>query len=273
VKAMMAARGMHLDFPPDVAGGALFPYLESMANQAFGMAIGAGGADTIVRAMTGPIKAKGGEIRVNAPAAGIETERGRATRVRLADGTRLGARRAVVANLHPQIVFGRLLDPDPSRRAFDEKVARFRARPGTMMIHLALDSLPDWRAGEAVKRFAYVHVAPDLAMMSRAFAEAAAGLLPAEPVLVVGQPTAIDPSRAPAGHHALWVQVRVLPAAAIGGDAFASIGAIAWDDAKEPYAERVLDLLDQSMPVCAQTSFGMPCRTSLVAGYFLFVKG
>ena len=30
----MAAWGMHLDFPPDIAGGALFPYLESMANQA-----------------------------------------------------------------------------------------------------------------------------------------------------------------------------------------------------------------------------------------------
>src|SRR6185437_7155534 len=41
VKAMMAAWGMHLDFPPDVAGGALFPYLESMADQSFGMVIGA----------------------------------------------------------------------------------------------------------------------------------------------------------------------------------------------------------------------------------------
>ena len=38
----MAAWGLHLDFAPDVAGGALFPYLESMANQAFGMVIGAG---------------------------------------------------------------------------------------------------------------------------------------------------------------------------------------------------------------------------------------
>ena len=65
VKAMMAAWGMHLDFPPEAAGGALFPYLESMANQAFGMVIGAGGADVIIRAMTGLIKAKGGEIRLN----------------------------------------------------------------------------------------------------------------------------------------------------------------------------------------------------------------
>ena len=39
LKAMMAAWGMHLDFSPDVAGGALFAYLESMAEQSFGMAI------------------------------------------------------------------------------------------------------------------------------------------------------------------------------------------------------------------------------------------
>ena len=64
VKAMMAAWGMHLDFPPDAAGGALFSYLELMANQAFGMVIGAGGADAVVKAMTGLIKAKGGEIRL-----------------------------------------------------------------------------------------------------------------------------------------------------------------------------------------------------------------
>ena len=59
VKATMAAWGMHLDFPPDAAGGALFPYLESMANQSFGMVIGQGGADTIVKAMTGYLEGEG----------------------------------------------------------------------------------------------------------------------------------------------------------------------------------------------------------------------
>ncbi len=243
VKAMMAAWGMHLDFPPEAAGGALFPYLESMANQAFGMVIGAGGADVIIRAMTGLIKAKGGEIRLNSPVARIESEAGGVTGVTLGEGTRITAKKAVIANLHPQIVFGQLMSPDPKRKAFDEKVAGIRAGPGTMMIHLALDSLPDWRAGDELKRFAYVHVAPDLAMMSRAFAEAAAGLLPAEPVLVVGQPTAIDATRAPPGKHVLWVQVRVVPAT-IAGDALGRIPAIAWDEAKEPYAERILDILE-----------------------------
>jgi phytoene dehydrogenase-like protein len=116
-----------------------------------------------------------------------------------------------------------------------------------MMIHLALESLPDWRAGPELQRFAYVHVAPDLATMSRAFAEAAAGLFPAEPVLVVGQPTAIDATRAPPGKHVLWVQVRVLPAT-IAGDALGRIPANAWDEAKDDYAERVLDILETYAP-------------------------
>ncbi len=116
-----------------------------------------------------------------------------------------------------------------------------------MMMHLAMDDLPDWRAGAALRDFAYVHVAPDLEMMSRVYAEASAGLLPAEPVLVVGQPTAIDPSRAPPGKHVLWVQVRVLPAE-IRGDAADEIAAATWDEAKEAYAERVLNILESYAP-------------------------
>ncbi len=67
LKAMMCVWGMHLDFPPDAAGGALFPYLESMACQCFGMVIGRGGADTITAALTGYLEEKGGELHLGAP--------------------------------------------------------------------------------------------------------------------------------------------------------------------------------------------------------------
>jgi phytoene dehydrogenase-like protein len=116
-----------------------------------------------------------------------------------------------------------------------------------MMIHLALDSLPDWTAGEDLKRFAYVHIAPDMAMMAKVYAEATSGLLPIEPALVVGQPTAIDPSRAPDGKHILWIQVRVLPAS-IAGDAAGKIAATDWDSAKDAYAARVLDIIEAYAP-------------------------
>ena len=108
-----------------------------------------------------------------------------------------------------------------------------------MMIHLALDDLPDWRAGAELRQFAYVHLAPSLDAMARTYQQAIAGLLPDEPVLVVGQPTAIDPSRAPAGKHVLWVQVRMLPAE-IAGDAAGEIAPAHWDEVKERYADRVL---------------------------------
>ena len=246
VKAMMAAWGLHLDFAPDIAGGALFPYLESMANQSFGMVIGQGGADTIIKAMISGLKAKGGEVLLGEGVSRIETASGVATGVTLEGGRRLEAK-TIIANAHPKIVFADLLPRETSRAAFEDCLARFRAGPGTMMIHLALSHLPAWRAGDALRRFAYVHVAPDLEMMARVYAEASAGLLPTEPALVVGQPTAIDPTRAPAGKHVLWLQVRVLPSD-IRGDASGRIAATNWDDAKEPYAERALDLLESYAP-------------------------
>jgi phytoene dehydrogenase-like protein len=110
-----------------------------------------------------------------------------------------------------------------------------------------MSALPDWAAGDELKRFSYVHLAPDLDMMARTDSEALAGLLPSEPVLVVGQPTAIDASRAPGGRHILWVQVRVLPAA-IRGDATGAIAARDWDAAKDVYADRVLDIIEGYAP-------------------------
>ena len=247
LKAMMAAWGMHLDFPPDIAGGALFPYLESMANQAFGMVIGQGGADAIIKGMTGMLKARGGELLLGTAVDKVEMQNGAASGVRLADGRVLKASRAVISNAHPKLVFGKLVARDPARGDFEAKLEKFRAGPGTMMIHLALGSLPDWRAGDALKEFAYVHIAPDMEMMSKAYAEAMAGLLPVEPVLVVGQPTALDPSRAPEGKHVLWIQVRVLPAD-IKGDAKGEIAGRDWDQIKDAYADRVLDILDIYAP-------------------------
>jgi phytoene dehydrogenase-like protein len=196
--------------------------------------------------MAGALKAKGGELILGDGAASIDVANGAASGVTLRSGRKLEAG-TIIANVHPRIVFDKLAPPDAPPPAFRAALKKFRAGPGTMMIHLALNDLPDWRAGRVLREFAYVHVAPDLEMMTRVYAEAAAGLLPVEPALVVGQPTAIDPSRAPAGRHALWIQVRVLPAE-IRGDAVGTIVARNWDEAREPYADRVMDILESYAP-------------------------
>ncbi len=247
VKATLATWGMHLDFPPDIAGGALFPYLESMTNQSFGMMIGQGGADMMIRAMTGYLAELGGRLQLNVPVEEVLHEGGGASGIRLADGRIITARRAVIANVTPRLLFGKLLPDGSGQAAVDERFKAFRPGPGTMMLHLALDGLPDWVAGEDLKQFAYVHIAPSLGYMSRAYEQAIEGLLPEAPVLVVGQPTAIDPSRAPDGKHILWVQVRVLPKHATG-DAANEIGGTDWSAIKDAYADRVISIMERYAP-------------------------
>jgi len=251
IKATIGAWGMHLDFPPDIAGGALFPYLEAMANQSFGMALGKGGADVMIRAMTGLLAELGGELHLAAEVARIDVSGGRAGGMSLADGRSFLARRAVIANVGPRLLFGKLLSEGSGKPDVDRRMRLFRHGPGTMMIHLAMDALPDWRADAALKRFAYVHLAPDFATMSKAYSEALAGLLPAEPVVVVGQPTAVDPSRAPPDRHVLWLQIRMLPAEA-KGDAAGKIAPGDWDDIKELYADRAIAILERHAPGASQ---------------------
>jgi phytoene dehydrogenase-like protein len=242
VKAMMAVWGLHLDFAPDIAGGAIFPYLESMVSQSFGMALGKGGADTIIKAMVAAITASGGEVKTKASVDRIIVENGRATGVHLEDGSRLDARRAVIANVHPRHLFGKLV-PAEARDSTDAKAAGLRPGPATMMIHLAMSDLPAW-PDAALRAFAYVHLAPDMTMMAKTYAEAIDGLLPAEPILVIGQPSVVDPSRAPAGQHVLWVQVRTLPYR-IRGDAAGTITGRDWAEVKEAYADRVMGVLER----------------------------
>lgn len=237
-RALMASWGMHLDFAPDLAGGALFAYLETMGGQLFGMVIGKGGARSLIEALVGVIEENGGEVRCGARVDEILVSRGRATGVRLEDGTTVTAARAVISNVNPALM------PDllPADVAAQPTVARAREfRPGlaTMMIHLALDSLPDWTAPDAAT-YNYVHIGPYLDDMARAYTDAAAGLLPATPTLVVGQPTVSDPSRAPEGKHVLWVQVRVLPLELADGRT--------WDDVAEEYADQVMARLEEFAP-------------------------
>jgi len=126
------------------------------------------------------------------------------------------------------------------------KVKKFRPGLGTMMIHLALSDLPDWKASEA-RDFNYVHIAPYIDEMAMTYTVAAAGKLPTTPALVIGQPTVSDPSRAPEGKHVLWIQVRVLPLE-ITGDAAGKITGTTWDQIGEEYADRIIENIEHYAP-------------------------
>ena len=241
VRAMWAVWGMHLDFAPETAGGALYPFLQCMMAQDNGLQLGKGGARTMIDALIRLFREKGGELRCSSRVDEVLVENGAAIGVMTGGGERIVARRAVIANLTPTGLAARLAGNSFPR--LQKTARRFRYGPGTMMIHLALAGLPSWinqRAGD----YLYVHIAPSLETMSQAYRDASTGTLPHQPVLIVAQPTVVDPTRAPPGRHILSIQVRMVPSA------------LDWDAIKESYADRMIDLLERYAPGLRQLILG-----------------
>jgi phytoene dehydrogenase-like protein len=245
-KALIAAWGMHIDFGPDISFGALFPFLETFTDMDNGMAVVKGGASNLPRALAGVARAAGAEIRTNAPVARILVEDGAAAGVELADGEQIGARRAVIANLTPAPLAA-LLPDDAAGAAARKALDGYTYGPATMMVHAALNGPVPWAAGAELAEWGYVHVGPYVADMAQTYTDAMNGVLPVEPLLVVGQTTAVDPSRAPGDGTVLWVQVRMLPSK-IRADREGTIDPTDWATAKVPYAERVMAKLDRYAP-------------------------
>src|SRR5262245_28068026 len=145
IQALWAVWGMHLDFAPDVRGGALYPFLQCMQIQSTGLSFGKGGAATLIAALTRLFAEVGGELRLSSPVSDIVIERGAAVAA-VSNGARFNARSAVIANVTPAVLF-KLTKQTLSSRPY-------RYGPGTMMLHLALSDLPDWRARRA-RDYAY----------------------------------------------------------------------------------------------------------------------
>ncbi|MEO8967840.1 MAG: NAD(P)/FAD-dependent oxidoreductase [Solirubrobacteraceae bacterium] len=245
-QALLACWGLHLDFGPDVSGGAMFPFLEAFTDMRTGIAVARGGASCLIDALVSVGADHGAELRTGTEVVRVTTRAGRAVGVELADGEHIHARQAVIAGVGPRLLYGRLLAGADVPPGITRAAARYRQGPGTLMVHLAMSELPSWSAGSDLRGFAYVHIAPYLDDLAANYAQACAGLLPADPMLVVGQTSAVDPTRA-AGGHVLWVQVRALPNQ-IAGDARGEIDARDWAQAAEPYADRVLTTLERYAP-------------------------
>jgi phytoene dehydrogenase-like protein len=147
----------------------------------------------------------------------------------------------VVANVTPTQLYERLLADAVVPAAAVEAARRFRYGRAGMQIHMALSEPPRWAGDERLGRTAIVHLTPGLDGVSRAVNEADRGLLPAEATIVCGQPTTVDPSRAPEGASILWIQLQELPAR-VRGDAAGEldVGDGAWtEDLRERYADRI----------------------------------
>jgi phytoene dehydrogenase-like protein len=238
---------LHTGLGPDDAASGYMARVIAVAIQEGGMPVPRGGGITLVEALARIIRETDGVLETGRDVDRIVVEGGRAQGVRTTDGELIRARRAVLANVTPTQLYGRLLpEADPPVR---EAATRFRYGRCDMQIHYALSEPPRWEGDERLGGTALVHLTPGLDGVSRAVNEATRGLLPAEATVVVGQPLTMDSSRAPEGAGILWIQLQELPWH-VKGDAAGEIDATGeWtEDLRERYADRIQARIARHIP-------------------------
>ncbi|MGB3801306.1 MAG: NAD(P)/FAD-dependent oxidoreductase [Lewinella sp.] len=246
IKACLAPWTLHTGMGPDDAGGSLMLRIILASFENTGMPVPEGGGSRLVDVLVRLIEDNGGSCHTDSVVERIVVEDGEATGVEVAG--ELHPADNVLANVSPTALYHQLLPgsavPQETKREADD----YRYGRGNMQIHISLDHPPRW-PDPVLGKTGMVHVTPGMNGTSRAVNEAVRGLLPAEPTIVVGQHTAIDPSRAPDGKWTIWIQLQELPAFPTG-DSLNEIECTGdWTEAiAEAYADRVVNILDRQLP-------------------------
>jgi phytoene dehydrogenase-like protein len=245
IRALWAPWVLHTGLGPESAYSAAMANVIAFAIEAAGCPVAVGGAKSLLAAFERLIVDQGGAVRSNADVVRLVSGPGaRARGVELAGGEKVDAAKGVICSTGPEQLYNRLLKdwPVPVPPDVRRDLKAYRHGKGDMQIHYALKRPPRWRGDPDLARVALLHLTRGLDGVSRAANEAERGLLPAEPTICVGQPTALDPSRAPPGAAILWLQMPEAPRF-VKGDAAGEIAAPAdgrWSEAmRESYADRI----------------------------------
>lgn len=252
---LLAGNALHTDLTPETAGSGLFGWLLAALGQRVGFPVPVGGAQRLTDALVARLESRGGTVHTGVEVTRIAIEGGRAVGVVCADGTRVGARRAVLADVGAPRLLLQMVD---RARIPDRVVAaleRFEYDAATCKVDWALSSPIPWRSEEA-RRAGTVHVASSLDELSEHAFHLATGQVPAHPFLLVGQMTTTDPTRSPPGTESAWAYTH-LPHRIRGDGAGEGIGeAAAGRDSSgtltaadvERFADRIEDRLEALAP-------------------------
>jgi phytoene dehydrogenase-like protein len=198
-RAWLYGAAAHGDVAPDAAGSAIAAAHLNIMGHAVGWPSPEGGAVGLADALAGYLRALGGRTRTHAPVARIVAERGRVVGVELEDGERL-ASSLVVADVNPHALLA--LTGEGLAGRYAAALRRYRYGPATLKLDWALSAPVPWIA-PAVREAGTVHVGGGEQELLDALAPAGRRL-PERPMLLFGQQSIADPTRAPAGQHTAW---------------------------------------------------------------------
>jgi phytoene dehydrogenase-like protein len=216
---------------------------------AWGHAIGGMGA--ITQAMAKACAEAGADIRLNASVREVILNGARAEGVVLSDGTAIRAR-AVAANIHPQLLYGRLIPESALPADFAERIRNWRSGSGVFRMNVALSEPPNFTTspstGVARHHSASMLVAPSLDYIDTAYTDARRLGWSRKPAIEMHMPSAFDETLAPKGAHVASLFCQYFAPKLPDG--------ASWDDHREAAADAVIAAVTEHAPNFRQSIVG-----------------
>jgi len=242
-KLFLGAFACHASVAPDDVGGAHLAWLFTSIIQDMGNRAVKGGMHHLPLALASHLQSRGGEIRTDARVSRITVKGGKAVGVQLAGGEEITVSKVVASNADPRHLIVDLLGEQhvgAGHRAEDRALRVGRRLHGDLSRARWAAHVPCGRGRQPVR---VLHpTPPTLEYLARIYAECRSGKLPAAPLVVMCNDSAMDPSRCPAGKAVVKLIVHNVPYE-IKGDATGKIAGRTWDAVKEAYADHILDMV------------------------------
>ncbi len=200
-----------------------------------------GGMGGVSEAIAASARSRGVEIRLNSEVDRVLIRDGEARGVVLKNGDEIDAQ-VVVSNLDPHATFFKLVDPRELPQEFAARVRAFRIEGTSLKMNLALSGLPDFRALPGTpgpQHKATIHICPSMEYVESAWRDCSEGRPSRSPLIEMTIPTMYDATLAPEGRHIMGVFLQYAPYTLREGN---------WDEWREPFADRVLDLIEAYAP-------------------------
>jgi phytoene dehydrogenase-like protein len=146
----------------------------------------------------------------------------------------------VVANVHPRILFERLIPQGAVAPEISRRMKGWASESATFRMNLALSELPRFtslpEAGDHLT--AGIIIGPSLGYMDRAYIDARRDGFSAEPIVEMLIPSTLDDSLAPPGAHVASLFCQHFPYDVPGG----------WEARRDEAADRIIDSVDAHAP-------------------------
>lgn len=262
VKAPLARLAAEMGVPPSQKNLAIGAMMMAMRHHP-GMARPRGGTGALTAALVKLVQSLGGEILTEQTVKQILVDEGRAVGVRVGTGQEYRANRGVISNIDARRVFLQLIDPsdvDSADEHLRERLDRRIVNNNETILKI------DLAMSEPLKFIHHDHkdeyligsvlIADTVKHVEIAHTDPAIGRIPdADPSMYIVQPTMLDPSMAPDGHHTVWIEF--FAPYQIENAEGTGLNGTGWtDELKNKVADRVIDKLADYAPNVKTATIG-----------------